>query len=171
MISRIFKKSGGMKVHISGLVRGGDYGVHLPSLTDISTDKYQARTTLAAEGSHVTCFSNQIEENSIDEFSSCSKNIDHFTPFTFSNPNSDLSPLIQNVLSTENSPRPNSGSLQDESMLQLMRATNGPFAKQIGTSIADISSDITDDEVGFGPYEDDQEFPVPPLDFDCLWNY
>ncbi|KAK6152999.1 hypothetical protein DH2020_012638 [Rehmannia glutinosa] len=165
VICRIFKKnSGGNKVHISGLVRSRNSGFDLPQLMDFSRDENQTRTASGAERSHVTCFSNPMEDDPRDkpgdEFSS--KNGDF--PFIFSQ-----------------APNPESVLLQDQSMLRLLFETNSPcmkqnakqeFSEEIGVN-ADFSSAISNIGVGFKPYVDDQDFSIlsSGVEFDCLWNY
>ncbi|KAL7135720.1 hypothetical protein ABFS83_11G116500 [Erythranthe nasuta] len=145
VISRIFKKSpGGKKVHISGLIRSCDFRSDLPPLTGIAHE---------AERLHVSCFSNSImDEKSVEEFSSCSKN-DYYTPtaqFIFSkspNLNSGFSPRDASC-TVVNSNCPHSISLHDH-------------------SVFGVNDDISNLDVGFKPYDDDAE----PVEFDCLWNY
>ncbi|KAI3462922.1 hypothetical protein Pfo_019585 [Paulownia fortunei] len=183
VICRIFKKSsGGKKVRISGLC-----GADLPPLTDLSSDENQARTTAGAEGSHVTCFSNPMDDprdKPFDEFTSSSKNSDSpLVPFIFSkvpNPNSTFSSQI--ISCTGNPHYPDSVLMQDQSILRLLLETNGPcmkqnvkeeFSQDFGIN-ADISSAISNHEVGFKPYEENQDysfFSTGTVEFDCLWNY
>ncbi|KAL7105786.1 hypothetical protein ACP275_07G067400 [Erythranthe tilingii] len=97
VICRIFKKSSdGKIVPISGFARNRNCGVDseaasdLPQLMDFSSDENHTRTTCAraAEGSHVTCFSNPMEDprdiTPFDDFSSSSSSRNfRFSPFPF----------------------------------------------------------------------------------------
>ncbi|MCD7453365.1 hypothetical protein HAX54_020664 [Datura stramonium] len=71
VICRIFKKSaGGKKIHISGLIRNNNINENslssnLPPLIDISSYSSQI-TTKSTSYSHVTCFSNSIEDQKPD---------------------------------------------------------------------------------------------------------
>lgn len=175
MICRIFKKgSGGKKVHISGLERSRDSRLDLPPLMDLSSDENQTRTAAAAaEVSHVTCFSNPTQDprdKTVDEYSSSSNT-------RFHNPNSTFSSQISSC--TGNFHCPDSVLMQeDQSILRLLLETNGPYMKQNAkaefSQDIGISSAISNHEVGFKPYDEDQEFPIistGPIDFGCLWYY
>ncbi|XP_059283043.1 NAC domain-containing protein 100-like [Lycium ferocissimum] len=67
VICRIFKKSAGGKIHISGLIKNNDINdnsvsSNLPPLVDISSYGSQINTTESTSCSHVTCSSNPIED-------------------------------------------------------------------------------------------------------------
>ncbi|KAK6129176.1 hypothetical protein DH2020_037080 [Rehmannia glutinosa] len=153
VISRIFKKtSGGKTVHISGLVRGENcsddsFTSGLPQLMDFSSDKNNIDTTIAAEGSHVTCFSNPIEDTrdtSLDDFICAPDSI-----FPSQN-NSDT------VIT------------QDQSILRFLRDNNVTNMKQ------HVKAEYSKDMSSALSYYDEQEFPIissDPVDLDCLWNY
>ncbi|RVW80886.1 NAC domain-containing protein 79 [Vitis vinifera] len=128
VICRVFQKSsGGKKTHISGLVRMDPYGdelrssSQLPPLTDSSPFSSETRTV--GDSSHVTCFSNQMEdrkpqEDMIDSFnnpllaaSSSSSNPSDISPLHCFSPNSPSQthstlPKIHQTLETVNSQTP-----------------------------------------------------------------
>ncbi|KAI3452282.1 hypothetical protein Pfo_008947 [Paulownia fortunei] len=176
---KIFKKSsGGKAVDISGLMRSRNCGADsqtsdLPPLMDLSSDENHIRTTDAAEGSHVTCISNPMEDPRdilIDDFSSSSRNCD-FSWFPFICPKVSTPNSILSSQCTENLNNPDSALMQDQSILRLLLENNVPNLKQ--NAKAGFSQDMSYHEVGFKPYED-QEFPIistAPVDLDCLWSY
>ncbi|KAK6129267.1 hypothetical protein DH2020_036976 [Rehmannia glutinosa] len=172
VISRIFKKtSGGKPVHISGLVRGENcsddsFTSGLPQLMDFSSDKNNIDTTIAAEGSHVTCFSNPIEDTrdtSLDDFSFSSSRNCVFSPFPY------MFPKVCAPDSVFPSPNnPDSVLTQDQSILRLLRDNNVTNMKQ------HVKAKFSEDMSSALSYYDDQEFPIissDPVDLDCLWNY
>ncbi|KAL8044106.1 hypothetical protein ABFX02_08G025000 [Erythranthe guttata] len=163
VICRIFKKSSdGKIVPISGLARsrncgvGSEAGSDLPQLMDFSSDENHIRTTTcarASEGSHVTCFSNPMEEprdiTPFDDFSSSSSSRNfHFSPFPFVLPQ-------------------NSVYLDSKSFPNTKRNGDGEFSQDMCSAMSSYN------DVGYLPYED-QEFPIistAQVDIDCLWNY
>ncbi|KAL9166504.1 hypothetical protein ABFS82_05G033800 [Erythranthe guttata] len=112
VICRIFKKSSdGKIVPISGFARNRNCGVDseaasdLPQLMDFSSDENHTRTTCAraAEGSHVTCFSNPMEDprdiTPFDDFSSSSSSRNfRFSPFPFVLPQNSVSSIAKAFL-------------------------------------------------------------------------
>ncbi|KAL7094808.1 hypothetical protein ACP275_11G127600 [Erythranthe tilingii] len=124
---------------------------------DFSSDENHTRTTCAraAEGSHVTCFSNPTEDprdiTPFDDFSSSSSSRNgnfRFSPFPFVLPQ-------------------NSVFLDSKSFSNTKRNGDGEFSQDMCSAMSSYN------EVGYLPYED-QEFPIistAQVDLDCLWNY
>lgn len=168
-------------MHVSGLVRLGNCGDELkPSnllpLLDISS------TTMVAETSHVTCFSEQMEDTfnpSVLPSSSPSKPFDS----SFLSPKI---PISNSFFSTQISlPYPESFSIQDQSILryflldysgeesEMMKNSKTDFSPDTGGMSTDMSSVVSNHEMGQRSYED-HEYPITsggPVDLDCLWNY
>lgn len=185
VISRIFHKK---KIHISGLVRLGNCGDELkPSnllpLLDISSS-----TTMVAETSHVTCFSEQTEDMKFQ---------DTFNPSVLPSSSSPSKPFDSSFLSPKipisssffptqiSLQYPDSFSIQDQSILRyFVLEYNGEeskiktnsktdFSPDTGGMSTDMSSVVSNHEMGQRSSED-QEYPITsggPVDLDCLWNY
>lgn len=205
VICRVFQKSsGGKKTHISGLVRMDPYGdelrssSQLPPLTDSSPFSSETRTV--GDSSHVTCFSNQMEdrkpqEDMIDSFnnpllaaSSSSSNPSDISPASllfskFPFPNSFHTP--QNPLNLGNCQFPDSFLIPDQSILRILLENQGSdmkpsskteFSQETGLSTdinTDISSVVSTHEMVQRSFEDqnDPSTSAGPVDIDCLWNY
>ncbi|RVW30491.1 NAC domain-containing protein 100 [Vitis vinifera] len=205
VICRVFQKSsGGKKTHISGLVRMGPYGdelrssSQLPPLTDSSPFSSETRTV--GDSSHVTCFSNQMEdrkpqEDMIDSFnnpllaaSSSSSNPSDISPASllfskFPFPNSFHTP--QNPPNLGNCQFPDSFLIPDQSILRILLENQGSdmkpsskteFSQETGLSTdinTDISSVVSTHEMVQRSFEDqnDPSTSAGPVDIDCLWNY
>lgn len=205
VICRVFQKSsGGKKTHISGLVRMDPYGdelrssSQLPPLTDSSPFSSETRTV--GDSSHVTCFSNQMEdrkpqEDMIDSFnnpllaaSSSSSNPSDISPASllfskFPFPNSFHTP--QNPPNLGNCQFPDSFLIPDQSILRILLENQGSdmkpsskteFSQETGLSTdinTDISSVVSTHEMVQRSFEDqnDPSTSAGPVDIDCLWNY
>ncbi|KAK3007620.1 hypothetical protein RJ639_014106 [Escallonia herrerae] len=175
VICRVFQKTtGGKKMHISGLVRLSNYGdefrpnSNMPPLLDLS----------AFDTPRVTCFSNSMEDQKPQDmmtgsFSSPLLDPSSSTkPFDFSSVYNQIAPNIQNMQ------YPDSLLMQDQNILRYMVENNGASMKQnskaelsqdTGMS-TDISSAVSNHEMGQGSYED-QDYNISSADLDCLWNY
>ncbi|KAL8545980.1 hypothetical protein ACS0TY_005914 [Phlomoides rotata] len=149
VICRVFKKNaGGNKVHISQLDMDKDCRLDFPL-----SDKNQTKDKV--EGSHVTCFSNPVQDSQ-------NKSFDEYIP------NSD------SIFSSQLS------SLPDQSMLRVLLEPNNSSPKQNAAKTefsedVGINTDASNHEGVFKPYDhelgykiddDDQDFPI-----DFLWNY
>lgn len=171
VISRIFhKSSGGKKIHISGLTRNENFvdelqSQNLPQLLDIS------RT----ETSHVPCFSEELEEKKFES--------QMLSPLSNS-PNIQFSTSF--ISSQMPFQYPESFFMQDSSLLKFLVENNETedetrrkqsykteFSQDTGGISTDISSVVSNHDMGQSTYED-QEYPITsagPVDLDCLWNY
>ncbi|XP_057768659.1 NAC domain-containing protein 92-like [Salvia miltiorrhiza] len=140
VICRVFKKgSGGSKVHISGPSSSGDSCLDLPSLIDLSSG--ENTTNAAARGSHVTCFSNLIQDQqdtSVDKFTSSSN-------MNF------LDPRIEDLHC------PDSISKQEQTTLHRLCRTNSSYIKQYA------ATDFDDGDISI--------ISSGQIELDFLWNY
>ncbi|BFG26654.1 hypothetical protein CerSpe_129280 [Prunus speciosa] len=194
VICRIFQKSsGGKKTHISGLVRLGSFGNELrpsllPPLMDSSPYNSDTRTTVC-ETSHVSCFSDPMEdqrtqEDIIDSFqhnnhhnSSNSNHNPLLASSSRSNPSAHLNPFYSNQIT------PNIGFLQhqdsvlmqDQSFLRMLLENQAPnlrrsakteLSQDTGLSM-DVCSVVSNREM----VQDDPSYSSAPIEFDSLWNY
>ncbi|XWS30237.1 hypothetical protein CRYUN_Cryun24cG0099500 [Craigia yunnanensis] len=182
VICRVFQKSpGGKKIHISGFTRLSSDRNDLPSLVlpplmDSSPHNSETRTG-AGETSHVTCFSDPMEEQKTPE-----EMIDSFnTSLLASSPSFDISPtsVLMSKTSLPNSANTNQiipyiGNLQysdsfwmqDLSILKMLLESPGGRSKQ--NSKAEFSQDsvISNPEM-----IQDPPCSAGPVDLDCLWSY
>uniref|UniRef100_A0A5B6ZRH8 NAC domain-containing protein n=1 Tax=Davidia involucrata TaxID=16924 RepID=A0A5B6ZRH8_DAVIN len=175
VICRIFQKSSdGKKINVSGLVRMTSYAdesrpSNLPPLMDCSAYDHDQTRSTTGDTSHVTCFSNPMEDKEphkdmVDTFnsttllasSSSSKSSDlspaslHFPKVSV--PNSFFS--TQNMPNIENMQFQDSFLTQDQSILSIFLQNK----RNLSTEMGQMS------------YED----PITsagPVDLDCLWNY
>ncbi|KAI8029121.1 NAC domain-containing protein 100 [Camellia lanceoleosa] len=174
VISRIFQKtSGGKKTHISGLARMNSYGdndesqpQNLPPLMDYSSSAHDDQTRrIATNTSHVTCFSDPMEDD---------KKPQETMLDTFNEP-SDLfsthfSPNLENLQYTD------SALMEDQSILRFLLQNNGMnmkrYSKAEYSPETGISTDISSNhEMGQSSYEDPINSAGGPVDLDGLWNY
>lgn len=174
VISRIFQKtSGGKKTHISGLARMNSYvdddesqPQNLPPLMDYSSSAHDDQTRrIAPNTSHVTCFSDPMEDD---------KKPQETMLDTFNKP-SDLfsthfSPNLENLQYTD------SALMEDQSILRFLLQNNGMNTKRYSKAAyspeTGISTDISSNhEMGLSSYEDPINSAGGPVDLDCFWNY
>lgn len=200
VICRVFQKSpGGKKTHIQGLVKLGSFGNNtminpssvLPPLMDSSPYNSETRTTTVNENSHVTCFSDPMEDQKTQEEMIDSFNNSLLASSSSSNPHSEISPasilLSKSTVSNSqaqlytnqilptiaNLQYPDSFLMQDQSILKMLLDNHGPNMKR--NSKAEFSQDsvVSNHELIQRPF-DDQEAPsssAGPVDLDCLWSY
>lgn len=176
VICRIFQKcSGGKKTHISGLVRESSFGNELrPSLLPPLMDSppynnSDTKTTTVGETSQVSCFSDPMEDQKtqddiIDSFNNShhisNSNSSHLLassssfPFKSSVQNSYFTNQI--APNTGNLQYPDSGLIQDQSILRLLTENHAPNMRR--------SSNYLE-----GP--DAPSYSSAPIEFDSLWNY
>lgn len=176
VICRIFQKcSGGKKTHISGLVRESSFGNELrPSLLPPLMDSppynnSDTKTTTVGETSQVSCFSDPMEDQKtqddiIDSFNNShhinNSNSSHLLassssfPFKSSVQNSYFTNQI--APNTGNLQYPDSGLIQDQSILRLLTENHAPNMRR--------SSNYLE-----GP--DVPSYSSAPNEFDSLWNY
>lgn len=194
MICRVFQKSGGgKKTHIQGMVKLGSFGngigsSALPPLMDSSPYNSETRTTIN-ETSHVTCFSDALEDQKAQEDMIDSFNNSLLASSSSSNPHSEISPasIFLSKSSFSNSlyadqilPRianmqyPDSFLMQDQSILKMLLENHGPSTKK--NSKAEFSQDesvVSNHEFIQGSFDDheDPSSSAGPVALDCLWNY
>ncbi|KAJ4707418.1 NAC domain protein [Melia azedarach] len=200
VICRVFQKSpGGKKTHIQGLVKLGSFGNNtminpssvLPPLMDSSPYNSETRTTTVNENSHVTCFSDPMEDQKTQEEMIDSFNNSLLASSSSSNPHSEISPasilLSKSTVSNSqaqlytnqilptiaNLQYPDSFLMQDQSILKMLLDNHGPNMKR--NSKAEFSQDsvVSNHELIQRSF-DDQEAPsssAGPVDLDCLWSY
>lgn len=182
VICRVFQKSpGGKKTHISGFSRLSSYGNDLPPsvlppLMDSSPHNSETRTG-AGETSHVTCFSDPMEDQKTPE-----EMIDSFnTSLLASSSSSDISPtsilLSKTFLPSSaytNQIIPNIGNLQysdsfwmqDQSILKML--LESPRVNSRQNSKAEFSQDSV---VSNPEMIQDPSCSAGPADLGCLWSY
>lgn len=144
---------------------------NLPPLMDLSSEETQPRTTTTiAEASHVTCFSNQMEDGQKPQMPASSIL------------SSQIMPYLESMQFGD------SISMDDHSIMRLLMDENGgnsrqnpnannnqEFSQETGIS-TDISSPVSNRVEWRRPsYGHHQEFhqisSAGPVDLDCLWNY
>ncbi|CAK9162935.1 unnamed protein product [Ilex paraguariensis] len=192
VISRVFRKSsGGKKTHISGLVSLSSYSdelrsSNLPPLMDLSP--YDGQTSTVAESSHVTCFSNSMEDQIPQGAmgpSSSSKTSDISNSSLFLSKGSATSSFFSTQLEfdphVEILQFSDSFLMQNQSTPRLLLENNGTNLKQhckaefshdTGLS-TDLSSALSNHEMDQRFYED-EHYPITsagPVDLDCLWDF
>ncbi|XP_062009885.1 NAC domain-containing protein 92-like [Rosa rugosa] len=178
VICRIFQKcSGGKKTHISGLVRESPFGNEfrpsfLPPLMDSPPyNNSDTRTTTVGETSHASCFSDAMEDQKtqddiIDSFnnnniSSSNNNNSHLLassssfPFKSSVQNSYFSDQI--APNTGNMQYPDSGFMQDQSIMRLLTEPQAPSLRRISSN--------------YLGGQDVPSYSAAPIEFDSIWNY
>ncbi|KAJ4835395.1 hypothetical protein Tsubulata_010559 [Turnera subulata] len=204
VICRVFQKnSGGKKTHISALggLNSNSYGNGLrqsilPPLMDSSPHNSDTRTNVG-DTSHVTCFSNEVEDQKPQE--DMGTTVDSFNNHSLlaaaSSPSSSLSPAsvlfskTNHFYSSHISPSmpnlqyPDSVLMPEQSVLRMLLENHGPSLKfnpkvelsqDTTTTITNMSSVLTSHPMVQKPFFGDQEDPlnsVGPIDLDCLWNY
>lgn len=187
VICRVFQKSsGGKKTHISGLVRMDSYGdqlrssSELPPLTEYSPFSSETRTV--GDSSHVTCFSNQMEDRKaegdmIESFnhpllassSSSSNPAASLLVSKFSFPNTPHIPP-----SLENCQFSDSFLIHDHSILRILLEKQQQQGSDVKPSSKTEFSQETDISSVVGRCFEDRDDPstgAGPVDLDCLWNY
>lgn len=180
VISRVFQKnSGGKKIHISGLTRlksyGDEFGAsNLPPLMDVSNFDGHATAANNGETSHVTCFSDSMEDQK--------QGFNNSLPppsLSSSKPSFDISSVQNSFFSTQLMPNIENLQfqdpvwMQDQSILRLLIDSNQGNMKAELSQDTDMSSGLTNHEIGQRCYEDEdyQINSAGPVDLDCLWNY
>ncbi|XP_031254215.1 NAC domain-containing protein 79 [Pistacia vera] len=187
VISRVFQKSpGGKKKNIQGMVKLGSFVENnlssspvLPPLMDSSPyNNSESRTTNVNETSHVTCFSEPMEDQKTQEEE------DMMDPYntsllafsSSSNPQSDISPVSNSFFmpTLPNLHYPDSFFMQDQSILKMLLENHGPNMKKT-FSKAEFSQDsvVSNQEAVQKSFEDHHHPSSSggPVDLDCLWNY
>ncbi|XVF60577.1 hypothetical protein PTKIN_Ptkin08bG0059000 [Pterospermum kingtungense] len=170
VICRVFQKSpGGKKVHISGYSRLTSYGDGLPPLMDSSPHNSETRTGAGAgaESSHVTCFSDPLEdqktseEEMIDSFNTSSD----ISPSSTSLPNSVYANqiILTNIGNLQYS---DSFWMQDQSIFKMLLESHGDRSKL--NSKAEFSPDSI---VSNPEMIQDPSCSAGPVDLGCLWSY
>ncbi|XP_059643592.1 NAC domain-containing protein 92-like [Cornus florida] len=181
VICRIFQKSScGKKIHISGLVRMSSYGdesppSNLPPLMDCSAYDGQTRN-IAADTSHVTCFSDSMEDQKPQEDTSFNTPLlaSSTKPSDISSSASLLSPKLslpnsffinQIVPNFANSQYADSFLMQDQSIMRLLLQNNAPKQQNSRPEF------VSNQELEQKSYEDPFTSSAGPVDLDCLWDY
>ncbi|KAK2994608.1 hypothetical protein RJ640_025662, partial [Escallonia rubra] len=174
VICRVFQKTtGGKKMHISGLVRLSNYGdefrpnSNMPPLLDLS----------AFDTPDVTCFSSSMEDQKPQDMMAGSFSSLLLAPSSSTKPFDFSSVYNQSVPNIQNMQYPDSFlMMQDQNILRHMLENNGASMKQntkaelsqdTGMS-TDISSAVSNHEMGQGSYED-QDYNISsagPVDLD-----
>lgn len=170
---------------------------HLPPLMDSTPyNNYDtARATTQGDNtSHVTCFSNPMETHKFQEDTTIlasSTNLPTdtssasmlFSKFSLQN-SLYASQIMPNI---ENLHHPDSVFLQDQSSIlrfllenqgfnmnmDMNRNTKTEFSQETGMSTTDISSVLSNHEMGQRSFDDHDDpcSSAAPVDIDCLWNY
>ncbi|KAK3212569.1 hypothetical protein Dsin_017275 [Dipteronia sinensis] len=190
VICRVFQKScGGKKTHIQGMVKLGSFENDmspsvLPPLMDSSPCNNSETITAVKETSHVTCFSDPMEDQKItttqeedmtDSFNTCllaSSNPLHsvISPVSFLSKSSVSNSFFANQI------LPNIGNLhhypdafllQDQSILKVLLENHGPNMKP--NPNPNPKTDFSQDSVVSN--QEDPSTSGGPVDLDCLWNY
>ncbi|KAJ6369940.1 hypothetical protein OIU76_028242 [Salix suchowensis] len=189
VICRIFEKSsGGKKTHISGLVRLSSYGNELkpsllPPLMDSSQLNSDKRTNIG-DNSHVTCFSNPMEDHKPHETIADSFNSFRGAPLSCSSmspssvlsskpspPNSFYSPqILPNIASFL---YPDSAMMPEHPSMSRILLENlnskRELSEDTGLSTG-MSSVVSDHELVHRSFEDPSS-SAGQVDLDYLWNY
>ncbi|KAK0585296.1 hypothetical protein LWI29_026389 [Acer saccharum] len=184
VICRVFQKScGGKKTHIQGMVKLGSFENNmspsvLPPLMDSSPNNNSETITAVNETSHVTCFSDPMEdqktsktqeEDMIDSFNTCflaSSNPLHsvISPVSFLSKSSVSNSFYANQIlpNIGNLPHyPDAFLLQDQSILKILLENHGPNPNP--------KTEFSQDSVVSN--QEDPSTSGGPVDLDCLWNY
>ena len=187
VVCRVFNKiSGGKKTHISGLVKLSSYAnesqpLHMPPLMDFSPYNSETRTG-AGETSHVTCFSDSMEDQKIKEHMVDNFNTPLLAASSSSNPSYVSSaPNSAYYSNMGNLHYSDTNLMQDQSIFRMLLENHAinmkqnmkaEFSPETGFS-TDISSAVSNHDMAGGSFED-QEDPSTsggPVDIGCLWNY
>ncbi len=187
VVCRVFNKiSGGKKTHISGLVKLSSYAnesqpLHMPPLMDFSPYNSETRTG-AGETSHVTCFSDSMEDQKIKEHMVDNFNTPLLAASSSSNPSYVSSaPNSAYYSNMGNLHYSDTNLVQDQSIFRMLLENHAinmkqnmkaEFSPETGFS-TDISSAVSNHDMAGGSFED-QEDPSTsggPVDIGCLWNY
>ncbi|GLU01886.1 hypothetical protein SLE2022_191670 [Rubroshorea leprosula] len=189
VICRVFKKSaGGKQIHISGLVRLSPYGNEfrpsvLPPLMDSSPNNNETRIA-GRNTSHVTCFSNPLEDHKAQDVMS-NFNTSLLPSSSSSNP-SDISPVsvllsasLQNfslahqiIPSIENLQYSESFLMQDQSILKMLLENEGENMRRNAKAEFSQDSGVSNPELIQRPFDDqDLSGSAGPVNLDCLWSY
>ncbi|KAF5477063.1 hypothetical protein F2P56_003742 [Juglans regia] len=199
VICRVFEKtSGGKKIHIPGIVGLGSFGgelgpPNLPPLMDSSP--YDGNNTKPfAESAYVPCFSNLMDAQRNQQGMAGSFNDSLYG--VSSNPTDNLSriPLSSSFYSTQTTPIPGnlqfqgSVTMQDHAYLRAILVNQGSIMRQsfkteremvsvsqetvLTTDVnAEISSVMSNLEMGRRPFQEAPSTSAGPEDLDNLWNY
>lgn len=167
-------------MNIQGMVKlGSSSSSVLPPLMDSSSSPYNNET------SHVTCFSEPMEEDQKTQEEEVEDMIDPYNSSLLassssSNPNSEISPVSNSFFmpTWPNLQYPDSFLMQDQPILKMLLENHGPNMKTT-VSKAEFSQDsaVSNHEViqrSFQNHHHPQHHPSSscgPVDLDCLWNY
>lgn len=186
VICRVYKKiSAGQKTHISGLMRMDPYANEASSslLPPLMESPYNSQARIGAdESSHVTCFSDPMEDRKAKE----EDMVDSFKTHLIAASSSSNPSYISSAPSS--SYHSNGGALQysdsdflqDQSILRFLLENHSPiirrnakaeFSPETGFS-TDISSAVSNHDVAQGSFDDlEPSSSAGPVDIDCLWSY
>ncbi|XP_050226463.1 NAC domain-containing protein 100 [Mercurialis annua] len=193
VICRVFQKSsGGKKTHISGLARSTS---SLPPLMDSSSpNSNETRIYEGRNMSHVTCFSESMEDIKPQESITNTNNFTNFNNSIFFAPSSNISP-VSALFSKSSVPnslfasqiQPTFANIQyqdsvlipeQQSILRMLFENQSRNTKQNSKTETGFDSDnmtavVINPEIVHRSFND-QEAPsssAGPIDLDCLWSY
>lgn len=170
VICRVFQKSpGGKKIHISGFTRLSSYGNGMPPLMDSSpphVSETRTGTGTGGETSHVTCFSDPMEDQKpSEEEMTDSFNSDKYSPSSTT--------TLQNS-AYANQVIPNIGNLQyldsfwmqDQCIFKMILENPGGHSKLNSKTEFSQDSVVSNPEMVQYP-----SYSAGPVDLGCLWSY